>query len=199
MTDYVFYVPGKPGIVDLAITVDGVMRGAYGRKTLQELAAEYPEVALGTLDEVEKASEAMFRSPPIEISEERWCEMLEVLPPVGWIRGSAGESFKLSERTYGRITAIFCRIEERYFELSDDIRMPHDEIVAACKAVITCRRMTCCVCGDDAGRWHQHWNRDDGYGVCVKCVDWLRSRGESEATILDHYGREGINWGAKDG
>ena len=58
------------------------------------------------------------------------------------------------------------------------------------------RHMECCVCGDDAGRFEQHWNRDTGYGICRKCVDWVRSRGETDAEILDLYGVEGVNYAA---
>lgn len=56
------------------------------------------------------------------------------------------------------------------------------------------RRLTCCVCGSDAGRWHQHWNRDTGYGVCRKCVAWVRGRGEEPEEIEDLYGIEGVNY-----
>lgn len=59
------------------------------------------------------------------------------------------------------------------------------------------RRMTCCVCGDDAGKWQQHWNRDTGFGICTKCIGWLRERRTSEAEIVDLYGTEGINWGTQ--
>jgi len=38
--------------------------------------------------------------------------------------------------------------------------------------------LTCCICGEGAGKWHQHWNRDTGYGICVACV-------ASEAARLD--------------
>ena len=55
--------------------------------------------------------------------------------------------------------------------------------------------LTCCCCLGDAGKWEQHWNRDTGYGVCASCVDWLRSRGESEEEIKRNYGIEGVNWG----
>ena len=58
------------------------------------------------------------------------------------------------------------------------------------------RHMECCVCGDDAGRFEQHWNCDTGYGICRKCVDWVRSRGETDAEILDLYGVEGVNYAA---
>lgn len=61
---------------------------------------------------------------------------------------------------------------------------------------MTIRNMNCCVCGNDAGRWKQHWNRDTGYGVCVACIKWLRGRNESETEIADLYGKEGVNWGS---
>jgi hypothetical protein len=60
---------------------------------------------------------------------------------------------------------------------------------------MTTRNMTCCVCGAPAGRWQQHWNRDNGFGICVKCIAWLRSRKTSEAELLDLYGKESVNWG----
>lgn len=59
------------------------------------------------------------------------------------------------------------------------------------------RNMTCCVCGSDAGKWQQHWNRDTGFGVCARCIEWVRGRGETETEIADLYGKEGVNWGAQ--
>lgn len=56
--------------------------------------------------------------------------------------------------------------------------------------------MTCCCCGECAGKWQQHWNRDTGYGICVKCVEWQRERGTTEAEIYDLYGKPQVNWGA---
>lgn len=52
---------------------------------------------------------------------------------------------------------------------------------------------TCCVCGDGT-KGAQHWNRDTGYGICPKCIAWLRSKGTSEAELLDLYGVEGVNY-----
>lgn len=54
--------------------------------------------------------------------------------------------------------------------------------------------LECCVCGGGAGRWMQHWNRDDDYGICAGCVADLRARGTSEAEIKDYYGIEGVNF-----
>jgi hypothetical protein len=58
------------------------------------------------------------------------------------------------------------------------------------------RQMECCVCGRNAGRWTQHWNRDNGYGCCAKCIGWMRGRNVSETEIENLYGKEGVNWGA---
>jgi hypothetical protein len=55
--------------------------------------------------------------------------------------------------------------------------------------------MECAVCGGDAGRWEQHWNRDTGYGVCAKCVDYVKGKGATDTDILSLYGKEGLNWG----
>lgn len=57
------------------------------------------------------------------------------------------------------------------------------------------RRLRCCCCDGDAGRWHQHWNRDNGHGVCVRCVTAARMSRVDEAEILSLYGAEGKNWG----
>lgn len=59
------------------------------------------------------------------------------------------------------------------------------------------RQLTCCCCGGDAGRFDQHWNRDTGYGICAKCIAWLRSGNrESEEEIRQNYGKEGVNFAA---
>lgn len=55
--------------------------------------------------------------------------------------------------------------------------------------------LECCVCGNGAGRWQQHWNRDTGYGICADCVQWLRATGRAtEEEIKDLYGVEGVNF-----
>jgi len=53
---------------------------------------------------------------------------------------------------------------------------------------------TCCCCGGSAGNYEQHYNRDDGYGICASCIAWLRNKGTSEEEILNLYGVEGINY-----
>ena len=130
----VFYVPGKPGIIDLAILHNGLQVGQYSGETIDQMAIRHPGVALGELGPVCEQSENYFRHAPVKITRERFFEMLEVLPPVGWIHEGNAESFKLSERTSGNITAIFAAVAGQYFEMSDSIFMSHAKIVEACKA-----------------------------------------------------------------
>jgi hypothetical protein len=56
-------------------------------------------------------------------------------------------------------------------------------------------KMTCCVCGNYAGYYEQHWNQDDGYGICHRCVVWLKNdKGYTDDKIKDLYGIAGINY-----
>ena len=77
---------------------------------------------------------------------------------------------------------------------ANNIEMPSR--VGGGVALARTRRMECCVCSDDAGRFQQHWNRDTGFGICRRCVDWLQSRGETGAEMLNLYGVEGVNYAA---
>jgi hypothetical protein len=56
------------------------------------------------------------------------------------------------------------------------------------------RALTCCVCGQRAmGR--QWWNRDNGFGICVRCAeDWERTYGDVERAC----GKRGVHWGVSD-
>lgn len=128
----VFYSAAKRCVID-GMSADG--RGVYGRETLEEMRARYPDVEIVPIDTAIERIDAAFRSPPVEITEERFWEMLEVLPPLSWIQRPGTESFKLEEFTCGKITQIFCRIGERYFELSDNVTLPHDVIVSRCREV----------------------------------------------------------------
>jgi len=58
------------------------------------------------------------------------------------------------------------------------------------------RRLECAVCGGDAGRYEQHWNRDTGYGLCRGCAEWLIARGTPPEEMADLYGRPGENYEA---
>lgn len=91
-------------------------------------------------DEAQRRYEDSFKSDPVEITEDKWHEMLGCLPPVGWKRDASGESFKMSERTAGAVTGIYVRVGTRFFMFYDDIRMPHPECLA--KVVLSKANLT---------------------------------------------------------
>ena len=132
-----FVQPDKFNIIDTAQIRPGdtELRGDFSGETLAEVQLRYPGAIAGNFEEWIEKKQNSFIHPPQVVTEARFWEMLEVLPPVGWKTTEAGETFKLSERTSGLITAIFCRIGEKYFELSDKITLTHDEILAKCKAI----------------------------------------------------------------
>lgn len=125
----VFYVPGESSIIDAAINRDGTLVGHYSGETLDEIRLRYPGAEIGEWDVVYAAAEESCKTEPVEITEARFLEMLNVLPPVRWVREGGAESFKMSERYYGSITGIYARIGKRYFNFSDVITLPHDEII----------------------------------------------------------------------
>jgi len=53
--------------------------------------------------------------------------------------------------------------------------------------------MDCCVCGGGAGKWTQHWNRDDGYSICPQCVSEEAARLSPEE-LRSNYGLPGVNY-----
>ena len=115
--------------------IDFVPDGHDGARLIATYVTDYgTDLVMMPTDTAWQRYENAFKSSPVEISEDRWNEMLGVLPPVAWTTDQTGESFKLSERTAGSITAIFVRIGERNFELSDSITLPHRACTARVRA-----------------------------------------------------------------
>ena len=59
----------------------------------------------------------------METTQERFFEMLEVLPPESWIRGTNWEIFQVGEPSSGNgkdfTYSTFLKIGEKYYELGD--------------------------------------------------------------------------------
>lgn len=120
-----WYVPGETHIVDVIHPDDGLT--LHFAEDAAQICARYPTAQRMSCDDAWKAADAVglerYRKDVSEIGEERFMDALNVLPPVGWTTRQGVESFRISERIWGSITDIYARLDDRYFVLSDDIRL----------------------------------------------------------------------------
>jgi len=125
-----WYVSGETHIVDLIHPDDGLT--LYFKLDAEAVRGRYPNARRVDCDEafaaIEIAARATYLQDVTEIDEARFMDALGVLPPVGWTTRGGVESFRISERLWGNITTIFARLDQRFFMLADDIRLPADEI-----------------------------------------------------------------------
>lgn len=133
---HAFYKAGDTTIQDVAVQRDGAWFGGYGGQP--QAALEASGYALMTFDAAFDASSAAqharYVRGPMPTDRESFDRMLCELPPRGWTHDGDSESFKMSEMTAGLITTIFCRVGERFWELSDLVTTPHAVIVRRCLA-----------------------------------------------------------------
>lgn len=121
-----WYAPGETHIVDLIHPNDGLTLHCH--EDALAIRGRYPTVERMSCDDAWKLIDAAalerYRKDVSEVTEERFMDALNVLPPVGWTTRNGVESFRISERLWGNITDIYARRGDRYFVLSDDIRLP---------------------------------------------------------------------------
>lgn len=116
-----FYVPGSTTVIDAAIYTKGEWRGFWGQHTLAEIAARHPAVQLldgPALDAaISDALAKRFDVAPVEITRDRFHDMLDILPPQRWTRSGGRECFHMLEATSHDYHFWFIRLGSRYFEL----------------------------------------------------------------------------------
>lgn len=71
------------------------------------------------------------KTAPKPVTKEKFHEMLEVLPPCRWNRGSFVEFFHVSERLSGNLVAWFGRVGDTYWEMWDDAALDAEEVKTA--------------------------------------------------------------------
>ena len=129
--EMVFYVPGQPWVIDFAkVRGDGVTVSQLQGHTLEEVQARSPGAIITSYDEAAAQIEAGCKTEPRQIDAEDFDYALNVLPPAQWVAGDHAESFKMCERTNGRVTAIYARVGATYWKFEDVYTMPHAEIIA---------------------------------------------------------------------
>lgn len=121
-----WYVPGETSIVDLIHPNDELT--LHLAESEAQIRARYPLAQRMGFEEAWKLAEAAgtarFRQDVTEVTHTQFNDALNVLPPVGWTNRNGVESFRISERLWGNLTDIYARLDDRYFKLVDDIRVP---------------------------------------------------------------------------
>lgn len=134
MSDNVFYSPSRNSIIDF-LRDDG--RTKIGGNTLEETRAKYgADVIEMPWEEAHDRYQKAFIAPPVEISKERWTQMLMVLPPAKYTNAGHVETFYMPEHIAGAIVSWFVRIGDRYFELADSCRLNHIEVSTLCRPLL---------------------------------------------------------------
>lgn len=126
--DKVFYVPGGH-VIDYAEDCGGVLRSICLRETLEQVQERYPHAIVGDAETVYREMESSYISDPVRITEDDFDYALNVLPPMNWVRSGSVQSFKMSEFTSGRITAIYAQFGDEYWKFSDRYTLSHSEIM----------------------------------------------------------------------
>ena len=130
-----FYEIGKTHLYSIATFKDGEWRTQYDHQTLEEVRAERGEaMQLLPFNEacklIDDAQMAAYCHAPVEITREKFWEMLEVLPPCKWERSEACEAFYVSEALAADIHAWHVRIGERYWALNRSCTRKPDSIIS---------------------------------------------------------------------
>ncbi len=133
----VFYQEGDLTIID---TCDNkTAKSNFLKEDINQIRLRYPKAVIvpfeWAIEQINEAAKEKFRLLiPIEITKERYSEMLECLPPVQWTRSDDGESFKMAERTFGDITACFVKKNDKFFEMMGRVSTPHTQLLSCCKS-----------------------------------------------------------------
>lgn len=206
------YIPAGPGNPhprgeDALVTLpDGREVGLYSGKTREELSAQLKtEVLVMDTEAFAKLRDESYVTDPKPITEQRFYEALDCLPPLRWVTHRGVESFRFCELFSGNITSIFARTGKEYWEFRDRVDMSDNDLVqkvmaASLAAAVPSiphpdvakpvRFMLCCCCGGriEARQFH---NQDTGYGLGDCCVERVKPRTEEMERT---YGVPGVHY-----
>ncbi len=134
---YLFVTADNMTAIDYVNPLNGC-RGVYSNETLEQVQVRYPGAKRMEIDAHIQAKEtALCAPPPTEITEEKYWDMLEALPPQNWVRRKGASTFEFLEALSGRVTTICCEIAtptgKRFFSLNGIAGTPHEQIVKRCR------------------------------------------------------------------
>ena len=116
----------------MAVVRNGEWRSTQRSLSLEDCRRFYPDTELMTLEAYFELIAAPHRTAVREITEARFTDQLEVMPPRDWFSpgNGQGQSFKSAELWKGDVTSIFANVRGRFFEFRDRKHLNHADIVA---------------------------------------------------------------------
>jgi hypothetical protein len=115
-------VPGEDHIIDCID--DGTGLTWVCKETEAQVKARYPLAVRVNLKDFFDAQRLASITQPVEITEERFRDMLEVLFPEHWHHSEVYECFQMVEHERDDITGTYVRISKRFFWFNDRAGMP---------------------------------------------------------------------------
>ena len=99
----------------------------FGKRTLEQVRAEEPGAEVLSYDDAIRLQEAAWTTLAEPITREKFIEMLEVLPPFGWVGHESGneESFALGEFLIGSVARHYVRIGDEYWTFDAPFMSAH--------------------------------------------------------------------------
>lgn len=129
-TTKVFFTPVPvPSIIDIVTLRGGTEVGMWSNQTLEQIRLKEPQAAIADEATVIAAQEAASTTDAVEITEDDYHDALDALPPSDYVLVGRTSSFKMSEHLRGRITAVYCHINGRYFSFDDVASIRHEAIL----------------------------------------------------------------------
>lgn len=104
--------------------------GLWSKLTIECLHKENPNAKIMTVEQFYDFQYERFATKSEQVTEARYWEMLEILPPLDMHVSGQNTSFKMSERLTGNLTSIFAQIGDTYWTFVDRDTMTHEEIIA---------------------------------------------------------------------
>ena len=135
-TSLVFYTLGGknnsvPVIEDSVMEdEDGNLFGAYSKKSWAAMGTPEKPMWVGEVEGVVRNIELANTTSPKMIDKSQFIDMLDVLPPVRWVRNAVVETFQISEKITYNITSIYGRIGEVYMTYDGPCNASQQEVEA---------------------------------------------------------------------
>jgi len=132
----VLYEPGQTSIH----TILKNDRCLYSGELVENMITKNPKLKVMTFDnaliKIQKIQTKKYNKPWLKITEEKFMEMLEILPPLKWNTTNGVEMFAMSEFDEGTYTGHYAHYKGKYYYATRMITCPRCALVEELKKQI---------------------------------------------------------------